>query len=389
MVQVEKRSRRMKIVVAPDSFKGSLTAAEAARAMEAGIRRIYPDADVSLVPMADGGEGFVEAVLLAIGGRIETARVLNPLGKRIEARYGICEDDTTAVIEMAAASGLTLLSPEQRNPLITTSYGTGELICRALDAGCRKILLGIGGSATTDGGAGMAQALGVGFIGAGNKAIDEPLAGGRLNEIERIEMSNLDMRIAQCEIVVACDVDNPLLGPRGAAHIYAPQKGATPAQVGLLEKNLSHFARLITRDVGRDVSNIPGAGAAGGLGAGLMAFCGATLRSGVELIMEIVQLEKRLQGADLVLTGEGRTDAQTISGKAPWGVAQAAKRVGIPVVLLTGEIGEGAEQLYQHGIDVMFPIVIGPMTQHEAMAQAGELLTAATERLFRILRMTQ
>ncbi len=383
----------MKIVVAPDSFKGSLIAAEAARAMEVGIRHVYPDADVILIPMADGGEGFVEAVLLATGGRIETARVLNPLGKHIEARYGICEDGTTAVIEMAAASGLTLLSLEQRNPLITTSYGAGELICQALDAGCRKILLGIGGSATTDGGAGMAQALGVRFIGAGNKAIDEPLAGGRLNEIERIEMSNLDMRIAQCEIVVACDVDNPLLGPRGAARIYGPQKGATPQQVELLEKNLSHFARLITRDVRRDVgcdvSDIPGAGAAGGLGAGLMAFCGATLRSGVELIMEIVQLEKRLEGADLVLTGEGRSDAQTISGKAPWGVAQAAKRVGIPVALLTGEIGEGAEQLYQHGIDILHPIVVGPMTQHEAMAQAGELLTAATERLFRILRMKQ
>ncbi len=381
----------MKIVVAPDSFKGSLTAAEAARAMEAGIRRVCPDADVTLIPMADGGEGFVEAVLLATGGRIETARVLNPVGEHLEARYGICEDDTTAVIEMAAASGLTLLSPEQRNPLITTSYGTGELICRVLDAGCRKILVGIGGSATTDGGAGMAQALGARFFGSGNKAIEEPLAGGRLNEIERIEMANLDLRIAQCEIVVACDVDNPLLGPRGAARIYGPQKGATPAQVEMLEKNLSHFAQLIKRDVGRDVgrdvSDIPGAGAAGGLGAGLMAFCGATLRSGVELIMEIVQLEKRLQGADLVLTGEGRSDAQTISGKAPWGVAQAAKQAGIPVALLTGEIGEGAEQLYQHGIDVLFPIVIGPMTQHEAMAQAGELLTAATERLFRILRM--
>lgn len=377
----------MKIVVAPDSFKGSLTAAEAARAMEGGIRRVCSDAEVNLVPMADGGEGFVDAVLMAKGGHIETTQVLNPLGEEIEARYGICEDGVTAVIEMAAASGITLIAPEQRNSLVTTSYGTGELIRHALDAGCRTILVGIGGSATTDGGAGMAQALGVRFIGAGNKAINEPLPGGRLSEIERIEMGSLERRIAECEIVVACDVDNPLLGPRGAARIYGPQKGATPEQVEVLEKNLLHFSRLIVRDLSHDVSNIPGAGAAGGLGAGLIAFCNATLKPGIELIMEIVQFEKQLQGADLVLTGEGRTDAQTVSGKTPWGVAQAAKQFGIPVILLTGEIGEGAEQLYKQGIDVLHPIVVGPMTQCEAMAKARELLTDATERLFRILRM--
>jgi glycerate kinase len=377
----------MKIVIAPNSFKGSLTAAEAARAMERGIRRVCPEAKVSLIPMADGGEGFVEAVLLATGGRMETAQVLNPLGEPIEAHYGICEDGDTAVIEMAAASGLTLIPPEKRNPLLTTTYGTGELIRSALDAGCHKILVGIGGSATTDGGAGMAQALGVRFVGPGNKALNEPLAGGRLNEIERIQMAGLDTRIEESDIVVACDVENPLLGPRGAARIYAPQKGATSEQVELLEQNLAHFARLIARDVGRDLSTIRGAGAAGGLGAGLMAFCGATLKSGIELIMETVQFEKQLEGANLVLTGEGRTDAQTVSGKAPWGVAQAAKRFGTPVVVLTGEIGEGAEQLHQHGIDVIYPIVASPMTREEAMAGSREMLTAATERLFRILRM--
>ncbi|MFQ6043026.1 MAG: glycerate kinase [Candidatus Poribacteria bacterium] len=375
----------MKIVIAPDSFKGSLTALQVSDAVEEGFKRIFPDAQMEKVPMADGGEGTVQSLVDATGGQLLTETVTGPLGGKVEADYGILGDGVTAVIEMAAASGLPLVPLDKRNPMLTTTYGTGELIKAALERGCRKFIIGIGGSATTDGGAGVAQALGIKLLDASGK--DIPFGGIGLSKLAKIDMSTMDERIAETETVVACDVDNPLTGPRGAAHVYSPQKGATPEQVELLDKYLGHFADIVKRDLGKDVKEAPGAGAAGGLGAGLMAFLNAELKLGIDIVISASNLRERMQGADLVITGEGQLDEQTAYGKTPTGVSKVAKQMDIPVLAIAGGIAPGAETSYQEGIDAMMSIAPGPISLQEAIERASELIAETAERAARTIRI--
>jgi glycerate 2-kinase len=335
---------RVRVVVAPDSFKEALPARQVCEAVARGIRRVVPDAQVDLLPMADGGEGTVDALIAATGGELREATVTGPLGDRVRAAWGLLGDGSeTAVLEMAAASGLGLVPRDHRNPLLTTTFGTGELIRMALDAGARRVLIGIGGSATNDGGTGAAQAVGVRFIGRDGHLLPDGLSGGRLDEVTRIDLSGRDRRIGLVPIQVACDVDNPLCGPRGAAAIYGPQKGATVEQIGVLDANLAHLADLIRRDLGKDVRDIPGAGAAGGLGAGLIAFFDAALKPGISMVMEAVHFSDRIADADLIITGEGRLDRQSMMGKLIEGVGRAARSAGVPVIALVGCVGEGAD----------------------------------------------
>ncbi|HNR65492.1 MAG TPA: glycerate kinase, partial [Atribacterota bacterium] len=320
----------MKIVIAPDSFKGSLSAAEVSEAIAYGVRGVYPYAIVEKVPMADGGEGTVECLVNATQGKIYEREVLGPLAEPIVATFGILGNQHTAVIEMAAASGLPLVPLEKKNPLITTTYGTGQLIESALDYRCQEIIIGIGGSATNDGGAGMVQALGVHLLDENEKEIG--FGGTQLSHLNRIDISEIDKRIRDVSFLVASDVQNPLCGPTGASNVYGPQKGATKEMVKILDDALSHFADIIKRDLGKDIKDIPGAGAAGGLGAGLMAFLDAELKPGIDIVIETVKLEQKLKDADLVITGEGEINASTIYGKTPIGVARVAKKYNIPVV---------------------------------------------------------
>ena len=373
----------MKIVIAPDSFKGSLTALQVAAAIEVGLRRVFPDAAIEKVPMADGGEGTVQSLVDATGGEILTAQVLDPLGNLINAQYGVLGDGITAVIEMAAASGLTLVPPDKRDPRVTTTHGTGELIRAALAHGCRKLIIGIGGSATNDGGAGMAQALGAKLLTASSDQIER--GGGSLATLNLIDLSELDPRIAETETVVACDVNNPLAGEQGASYIYGPQKGATPEMIEVLDANLAHFDKIVQRDLGKSVGNVPGAGAAGGLGAGLMAFLEASLKSGIEIVTEATQLSKRFAGADLVITGEGQINFQTVFGKTPVGVAKVAKTHNIPVIAIAGSIADNSDGVYEAGIDAMIDIVPEPMPLETAIENATTLIETAAERAGRIV----
>ncbi|HYG57665.1 MAG TPA: glycerate kinase [Symbiobacteriaceae bacterium] len=373
----------MRIVIAPDSFKGSLSAAEAAEAMAKGARAVFPQAEVVEVPMADGGEGTLDALVAGTGGRIIRQMVTGPLGTPVEARFGMLGDGETAALEMASASGLLLVQREQRDPRITTTYGTGELMKAALDLGVKRIVCGIGGSATNDGGAGMITALGARLLKADGGSIG--FGGAALLELDRIEMSGLDPRLAQVELLVACDVDNPLCGPRGASATYGPQKGATPEMVQLLDGALSHMADVMVRDVGRDVRTAPGAGAAGGLGHGFMGFLGARLRPGIEVVMEAVHMDGLLQGATLVITGEGRTDGQTLAGKVPMGVARRAALQRIPTFVVSGAVTPEADGLMAHNIASLISICDGPMTLDEAMAHAAVLLERATARALRLV----
>ncbi|HHV56968.1 MAG TPA: glycerate kinase [Firmicutes bacterium] len=373
----------MRVVIAPDSFKGSLSAWEAAEAMAAGVRRLWPQAETVLVPMADGGEGTTEALVRATGGRLQEKTVTGPLGEPVRAGFGILGDGETGVIEMAAAAGLYLVPEERRDPRVTTTYGVGELIRAALDAGCRRLVVGIGGSATNDGGVGMAQALGARFTDAAGREIGR--GGGSLGELAHIDLTGLDPRLKAVAVRVACDVDNPLCGPRGAAAVYGPQKGATPEMVATLDANLSHLAKVIAQDLGRSVADIPGAGAAGGLGAGLIAFLDASLMAGVEMVIQAVNLPARVAGADLVLTGEGKIDAQTAFGKTPAGVARVAKAAGLPVIAVAGGIGDDVEPVYSCGIDALYPLTPYPLALGEAMRRGGELLALATERALRLV----
>lgn len=372
----------MKIVLAPDSYKGSLTAKQACEAMEKGIRKVLPDAEIVKIPMADGGEGTVQSLVDATSGTFHTVEVTGPLGQKVKAAYGVLGDKETAVLEMAEASGLYLIPAEKRNPLLSTTYGTGELIKSALDEGCRKFIIGIGGSATNDGGMGMAQALGVKFLDKKGKSL--PFGGGNLGDLSEINMDDMDPRIQESQFFIACDVDNPLCGPQGASFIFGPQKGATPGMVQQLDDGLAHFAEIIARDLGKFVADLPGAGAAGGLGAGLVAFLDANLKRGIEIVTETVKLREQLQGVDLLFTGEGQCDGQTVRGKTPFGVAKIAKQAGVPVVFIVGRIGAGSEILYEYGIKSIFSMVDGPMTVEEAMSQAYDLLTKSAERIMRI-----
>ena len=373
----------MKIVVAPDSFKGSVSALEAANAIEQGVRRVFPEAIIEKVPMADGGEGTVQSLVDATGGHIQTHRVLAPLEDEVDAKFGILADGETAVIEMASASGLTLVTPHERNPLRTTTYGTGQLIRAALEAGCRRLIIGIGGSATNDGGGGMAEALGVRLLNANGKQI--PRGGGNLEQLQSIDMTDLHPAISETETVVACDVNNPLTGPDGASHVYGPQKGATPEMIGTLDACLAHFDKVLVQTLGKSFNEIPGAGAAGGLGAGLMAFLNAELKLGVDIMIDAVKLEERVKGASLVFTGEGQLDFQTAFGKTPVGVAKVAKAHDIPVIAIAGGIAEGAEAVYEAGINAMLGIVQEPMSLEVAVEDATRLIADTAEQAARLV----
>ncbi len=378
----------MKVIIAPDSFKGSLSSIQAAEAIERGIKKAAlaynENVEVVKVPMADGGEGTVEAVISAVGGKIISTKVLDPLGRPIDSFFGVLPDNT-AVIEMAAASGLNFLKEEERNPLKTTSYGTGQLIKAALDIGCKNIIIGIGGSATNDGGVGMAQALGVEFLDKEGKQIG--FGGGELSKIHKIDISHLDDRVKNAKFTIASDVKNPLCGPEGASAIYGPQKGATPEMIEILDKNLDHLAKIIKRDLGKDIKDLPGAGAAGGLGAALMAFLGAEFRLGIDLIIELVKLEDKMAESDIVVTGEGMTDYQTLYGKVPLGIARVAKKHNKPVICISGSLGEGYEELYYNGIEALFSIVNRPMSLEEAVKRGEGLLEKITINVFKTYLM--
>ena len=355
----------MKIVIAPDSFKGCLTALEVCAAAAQGLRRISRDFEIAEVPMADGGEGTVQSLVDATDGALAVERVTGPLGEPVSATYGLLGDGETAVIEMAAASGLPLVPEDRRDPKLTTTFGTGELIRCALDEGRRRLIVGIGGSATTDAGAGMAQALGVRLLDEAGEPIG--FGGAELGRLATIEMSGADPRLRDTEIRVACDVDNPLYGARGAAHVYGPQKGASLEDVELLDRNLRHFADIVQRDLGLDVRDLPGAGAAGGLGAGLVAFCGATLEPGIAIVIDAVGLPEQMRGADLCLTGEGAIDSQTAFGKTPAGVTAVAVAAGAPVIAIGGGVALDAFSLHERGFDALACILNRPMTLSEAM----------------------
>lgn len=373
----------VKIVIAPDSFKESLSATKVAKAISSGIMRVVPDAEITCIPFADGGEGTVEALITATNGKRVNVRTVDPLGRPIQSFYGILGDGKTAVIEMAAASGLELLAPEERNLLMASTYGTGLLAKAALEAGFSNIILGIGGSATNDGGAGMAQALGFGLHDKNGNPI--ALGGGFLNELLSIDRSSVHPLLEKAKITVACDVRNPLLGPSGATRVYGPQKGATAETLQKLENNLTHFSGVLRLAFEKDFAEIPGSGAAGGLGAGLMAFCNADLVPGFKLISDLTNLENHLKNASLVFTGEGRIDAQTTSGKTISGIAQLAKKHAVPVIALAGYVSNDLQELYQMGVTAVFPIANRPLTLAESKTRAADLLTDTAERIMRTI----
>lgn len=373
----------MNIIVAPDSFKGSLTALEAADAIIQGVRDVLPDAEIVSVPLADGGEGTVEALVRATEGKTLTATVTGPMGGPVEAHFGVLGDDVTGVVEMAQAAGLFLVPADERDPRLATTFGVGELMLAALDVGCTQLIVGLGGSATNDGGAGMAQALGVRLVGSDKRELRR--GGGALADLKRIDISGLDPRIGRTTVYAASDVTNSLCGPNGASAVYGPQKGADAQAVAELDKALWHYGGTIAEQLGIEVRDMAGAGAAGGLGAGLVAFAGARIRSGASVVLELLHFEESLEAADLVLTGEGRIDQQIEFGKAISGVALLAEKHGVPVVALTGCLAEDDEKLAKRGVAAVMPITSGPVSEQEAMDRAGELLQAAAERAMRLI----
>ncbi|QMV16719.1 glycerate kinase [Vibrio spartinae] len=376
----------MRIVIAPDSFKESLSAVEVAEIIAQSWQQVFPEAECIKKPVTDGGEGFVDALVTASQGQKVTTRVHNPIGVAIDAKWGMSHDRHTAFIEMAAASGLALLTTDERNPLLTTSFGTGQLISAALDEGIRHLVLGIGGSATNDGGVGMMQALGVSFVDAQGHEL--PPGGATLSRLDSIDLSGLDPRLQSCRIEVACDVTNPLTGESGAAAVYGPQKGATPAMVRALERGLVHYADVIERQFGQAVDKRPGAGAAGGVGAALMAFLNARLSPGIELVIEALDLAPEIVRCDLVITGEGCLDAQSLNGKVPVGIAQLAKRHGKPVIALAGSVKATDQQLHAVGIDAAFGTVQAVMTLEAALAQAASHLAQTTVQIARLVHIS-
>ncbi|HBX55096.1 glycerate kinase [Pseudomonas sp. UBA2684] len=376
----------MKIVIAPDSFKESLSAPQVAAAIAHGWAAVFPQAELCLRPMADGGEGTVDAVLAATGGERRELQVRGPLGTPVMAHWGWLAD-ATAVIEMAAASGLHWVPREQRDATVTSSYGTGELIRAALDAGAQRIILGLGGSATNDGGAGLLQALGVRFLDSHGREL--VAGGGALAGLDQLDLSGLDARLLNVQVDVAADVDNPLCGPRGASAIFGPQKGASSAQVKVLDAALGRLARIVAGTLGEDFSEFPGVGAAGGLGFAAKAFLRAGFRPGIELVAELSGLAEALVGADLVITGEGQLDAQSLHGKTPVGVARMAQAAGVPVIALAGSLGEGYQRMYRVGIEAAFSLAPGPISLEQACATASEELQARTTDIARVWHMAQ
>ena len=375
----------MRILIAPQSLKGSLTAAEAGLAIAQGVQAVYPKAEIEIVPIADGGEGTVQALVDATNGKIIQQTVTGPLGKPVPAFFGLMGDGSTAAIEMASCAGLPLVPPDQRDPRITTTYGVGELILAALDHGSRHFIIGIGGSATNDGGAGMAQALGAALLSRQGTQIAR--GGAALATLAHISTSTMDPRLQECTVEVACDVTNPLCGPTGASAVYGPQKGATPEMVEELDSALAHYAQIIEQDLGMSVREIPGAGAAGGLGAGLIAFLHATLRPGAQIVFEAIHLEERIRTANLVITAEGQIDAQTAYGKSVGSVAEIAKRYGLPVLALAGSLGDNYRVVYELGVDAVATLPSGPMTLAFAMENAAWLLSDAAERACRLIQV--
>ncbi|HVU69491.1 MAG TPA: glycerate kinase [Ktedonobacteraceae bacterium] len=374
----------MKIVIAPQALKGSLSAAETGQAIAEGAREVYPEAELVVIPVADGGEGTTETLVDATGGRMVQVTVTGPLGEPVQAFLGIMGDGSTAVIEMAASSGLPLVPQEKRNPRLATTRGVGELMRAALDAGCTRFIIGIGGSATNDGGAGMAQALGARLLDAAGHEL--PAGGAALALLKRIETRHMDTRLAACTFAVASDVTNPLCGPTGASAVYGPQKGATSEMVAELDAALAHYAQVIERDLGVVVRDVPGAGAAGGLGAGLLAFLQASLRPGAQIVLEAVRLEEQLRDADLVITAEGRLDSQTAYGKSVGAVAALAKTYHLPVLAIAGSLGDDYREVYRLGLDGLAVLPAGPMTLSAAMQDAARLARESAERALRIYR---
>ena len=372
-----------KYVVAPDSFKESMTAKEVCDAMEKGIKKADSAAEVIKVPMADGGEGTVDSLVDATNGQRVIVEVTGPLGNKISAYYGILGNGTTAVIEMAKASGLEIVEKKKRNPMITTTFGTGELIRHALDHNVKEIIIGLGGSSTNDGGSGMAQALGAKLLDQNNHQIS--FGGGNLNKLDKIDISNLDSRLQDVKIILASDVTKPLIGKDGASRVFGPQKGATPEMVEKLENNLQHYAKIIKRDLNKDVASVSGAGAAGGLGAGLMAFTTCKMRQGVDIAIEVTKLEEKVKSADYVFTGEGGTDFQTKFGKTPYGVAKLGKKYHKPVISLAGYLGEGIDSLYSEGFTAIFGIIPGACDLSTALKNGPSNVARTTENIVRLL----
>ncbi len=375
----------MRIVIAPQSLKGSLSAIETGQAIAQGAHAVYPEAQIAIVPVADGGEGTVEALVDATGGNLMQQTVTGPLGEPVAASFGLLGDGQTVAIEMASCAGLPLVPPARRDPRITTTYGVGELIRAALDHGRRHFIIGIGGSATNDGGAGMAQSLGASLTTASGQDIAR--GGAALASLAHISTASMDPRLPECTFEIACDVTNPLYGPTGASAIYGPQKGATPDMVAELDAALTHYAQIIERDLNASVADIPGAGAAGGLGAGLIAFLHALLRPGAQIVLEAVHLEEQIRTADLVITAEGQIDAQTAYGKTVGAVAGMAKRYGLPVLALAGSLGEQYQVVYDLGVDAVAVLPSGPMSLTHAMEHAATLTSDATERALRLLKL--
>lgn len=374
----------MKIVIAPDSFKESLTAAQAARAIHRGARKVFKNARFTLVPMADGGEGTLQALIDGLSGRIMTERVSDPLGRKIRARWGWVARKRIAVIEMAEASGLALVPPRRRNPMKTHTFGTGELIRKALDRGARTIVLTLGGVATNDAGAGLASALGFRFFDARGRNIPDGVAG--LSRLDRIDASNAHPRLRHVKFIAATDVTNPLCGPRGSARVYGPQKGATAAMIPVIDRTLRHFAKIVRRDLKRDVLNVPGAGAAGGSGAGALAFLRAAIRPGFKIVAEAAGLDRAIRGADLAITGEGRIDSQTRFGKTPFGVARCARRHRVPVIAFCGILDASSAELKAVGLEAAYPLVTGSISRAQAVQNAAKLLTMRTESVLKNFR---
>ena len=374
-----------RVVIAPQGFKGVLSGMEAARAIERGVLAARPDAETVLMPVADGGDGTLNALVDASGGQTFRSRVTGPLGTPVEAYWGVMGDGETAVVEMARASGLALLPPEQRDPRVTTTRGTGEIIRKALEQGFKRVVVGLGGSATNDAGGGMATALGARLLDREGRPLPE--GGAALADLDRIDVSGLDPALKEALIIGATDVTNPLCGPIGASEVYGPQKGASREVVAELDAALAHFADIVKRDLGKDVLDVARTGAAGGLGAGLLAFTDAELDSGIGIVCEVLGFEKSLEGADLVITGEGRADRSTIFDKAPVGVARRAKERGVPTVLLAGGLGPGYRELYQHGVSVVAPIGDRPMSIGQSIRRTGRLLEGAAERVVRLMML--
>ena len=375
----------MKIVIAPDSFKESLTALEVANAIETGFKRIFPNAEYVKLPMADGGEGTVQSLVDATQGRLIETEVTAPLGNQVKSFFGLSGEGKTAIIEMAAASGLHLVPIDKRNPCQTTSFGTGELIKQALDLGVQHIILGIGGSATNDGGAGMLQALGLRLLDKNGQSIG--FGGAELSKIAEIQMTDLDPRLQYVQIEVACDVNNPLCGERGASAIFGPQKGATPEMVKELDAALAHFAEIAGRDCGKQIKEQPGAGAAGGMGGGLLLLPNVQLKAGVQIVLDNLKLAEQVKEADLVITGEGRMDAQSILGKTPIGVARTAKQFNKPVIVIVGCLREDYEVVYEHGIDAVFPIIRNLGDLPIILKQGEQNLISTAQNVARLLSL--